>query len=496
MAGDSQYRVLLSKYNVAVARIRDLEEQNRTNNQHWKTEVAALKTDLDAARSLCESILAKDHKEMVLGKESSWYSTPIGVLIARASKSYIEYNKKITSVLNNIQTECERRGNRVNSLKSQIDQFIEGDTTAFDVGDMDTLPPAEEKLKKSPEHLGVPKSVQKAADAGTIEVIIEESRDVADKIEDGIEELVNAQAQARLTSNGIPVQNSQKKQEQFKKAKNTADMSHVVDLLKFEEKFTPAMWKLLEIIGKEGVSRYPDIEQLALESELNLKATQLRSSIRELHRMNAVKLDSFSLPLTSRVLIYRLDQIGERLFCKQFGVAPVESEAAKVIREHDNLEHGYGILDLGKLLMASGYYRDVQTFNRSNPKKLNNGTLYVADLVCTPSHGRYVEYIEYERGFHKQSDFNVKCNKICEFTRHLNFVAPNKEAIINNLKPQIDEWIRSRGRESISTIRIRISTPVEFRNNKNISNAWIMMYDLSKGIEPIKDFTKKEPDPQ
>ena len=48
-------------------------------------------------------------------------------------------------------------------------------------------------------------------------------------------------------------------------------------------------------------------------------------------------------------------EIGVRLFRKKFNMQPVLSETAKIIKEHDNLEHGYSIVDLEKVLMDSGY---------------------------------------------------------------------------------------------------------------------------------------------
>jgi len=492
MANDSQYRVLLSKYNVAVARIRDLEEQNRTNSQHWKTEVASLKLDLDVARDFCIDVLCKDRREMVLGKARDWSTESTRELISRAAKFFVEYNKQVMGVLEGIQTECERRGDRINGLSRQIAEYRQGDTSAFESSIEDDTTDTK-KQKKDAEYRSVSKNANEAAATGKIEMIVEGDNDSPDTVDVDIQECINAQVQSKLTHNAIPIANSKKKMKQFGKAKEKAEDSHLIDLNELEDSFNDEMWKLIEVIGKKGLSRYADIKEL-LQQDPGYNKNRYTKSAETLVKMNVLTLDSFALPLSPRVYVYTLAEIGVRIFRKKYGVSPVVSEAAKIIKEHDNLEHGYAIADLGKLLMASGYYEDVRTFNRNAPKKLENGMNYVADLVCRPLHKRYIEYIEYERGTHSLTEFKVKCNKMSLVSRHLHFVAPNQKVLLNKIKPHIDEWIKSRKIESISNIIIRISTVKEFENCEDIPGAWIMVYDLSKSHEPIVDFSKKETD--
>ena len=130
-------------------------------------------------------------------------------------------------------------------------------------------------------------------------------------------------------------------------------------------------------------------------------------------------------------------------------------------------------------------------FNRSRAKPVKGGLQYVADIIAIPVAGKYTEYFEYERGFTKQPDFNAKCNKMAQVMRFLNFIAPNKETIIKRIRPQVDDWIATRGQESLRTLKIRLTTPQELRSPTG-DNAWLVVYDLNKGTEPVIDFTKKE----
>ena len=60
-----------------------------------------------------------------------------------------------------------------------------------------------------------------------------------------------------------------------------------------------------------------------------------------------------------------------------------------------------------------------------------------------------VEYYEVECGNHHQSDFDDKCDKLKSFTRNLFFITPNRETAEKKLKPQIEQWIKARGRSQL-----------------------------------------------
>lgn len=105
-----------------------MEEQNETNLKHWKEEEEKFKKVEDQARKVCEAILAKDRREMVLGVNSSWYSTPVVDLLVRALKSYKAYNQETTKIMNDIQATSETRRAKIESLQDQIQQFLSGNS--------------------------------------------------------------------------------------------------------------------------------------------------------------------------------------------------------------------------------------------------------------------------------------------------------------------------------------------------------------------------------
>lgn len=480
---DAQYKTLLSKYNVLLARCRDLEEQNGVNTRHWKAEEERFKKVEDLARKLCEMILAKDHTEMVLGENRSWYSTPVDELLLRAMKSYKTYNQETTRILNAIQDEAEKRRSKIEGLEDQIQQYLAGNGFVAPIGKVDPAAGTEDDF--APE-VAVP------AHSGKIELIIEESGDNSEE-EDvkAISELIEINEQTKLTTNAVPLSDAADKVRKREQQRESAMMAHIIDLADFEKRFNDVMWEVLTVIGSEGVAKYPEIERKVMEANSSVVKTKLRSATMELYRMKVLDQESLNLPLTPRVLVYKLSDIGIRLYRKRTGKMPVESEMDRVRKEHDNLEHGYGIMDLERVLSDSGRYREVRIFNRDRALNISGNRKYIPDVIALPVKGNFTEYIEYERGFHTQPDFNAKCNKMCKVTRFVNFVAPNKTVLTKKLRPQVEAWIRERGIESIKNIRVRLTTPTELRV-ADPSDAWLIVYDLSKGPEPVKDGTRKE----
>ena len=490
---DAQYNALLNKYNILVARCRELEEQNETNLKHWKEEEDKFKKVEDQARKVCEAILAKDRNEMVLGVNNSWYSTPVVELLARALKSYKAYNQETTKIMNAIQATSETRRAKIESLQDQIQQFLSGNPDYLPA--KAEAPLVESDITPSPSAAlsdAAPAQYRAAAEAGKIQLIIEEPGDIEVEGEmQSISELIEIGEQTKMLPNAVPIKDSTKKARMLEQKKEESILAHMVDLNELKKRFNDAMWRILEVIGGEGLAKYPDIERSAMEKEPEMVKNKLRTATQQLYRMKVLDQESLNLPLTPRVFIYRLTDIGERLYRSRFEKAPVESEQDKVRREHDNVEHGYGIMDLERVLTESGRYKNIHIFNRRRAIPLPNHRQYIPDIICIPKQGNYTEYIEYERGTHTQEDFNVKCNKMCQVTRYLNFVAPNRQVLLKHLRPQIETWIASRGAESLRNIRIRLSTPTELRTS-NINDAWLIMYDLNKGVTAIKDSTQKE----
>ena len=90
MARDAQYEALLSMYNIALAKAKDLQEQIQTKETAWGEKEKWYKLIDKLCREFCENVLAKDPNEMVLGQEYSWGKLDSVQLIQKAQKCFKE----------------------------------------------------------------------------------------------------------------------------------------------------------------------------------------------------------------------------------------------------------------------------------------------------------------------------------------------------------------------------------------------------------------------
>ena len=115
----------------------------------------------------------------------------------------------------------------------------------------------------------------------------------------------------------------------------------------------------------------------------------------------------------------------------------------RLIREHDNVNHGYAIKDVARILEDSGKYKSVSARRRANTIALGENRRCIPDIVCCGD--GVIDYFEVDCGNHLQSDFNDKCNKLKSITKNLHFIAPTRDDMMDKLKPQIEKWISACG---------------------------------------------------
>lgn len=169
-----------------------------------------------------------------------------------------------------------------------------------------------------------------------------------------------------------------------------------------------------------------------------------------------------------------------------FGEMPVISEIEKIIAEHDNLIHGYGIKFIADLLREKGEFSEVNDMNRKRPIEIGSGKSYIPDLVCIDENG-HTDYIEYECVNHTQTAFNAKCNKMSKITNVLNFVVPNADSIAK-IRNEISKWIENRGARSLSHITVRVTGACQLKDAEfNDNRTWKLVFKPGKRIEPFEN---------
>lgn len=530
---EENYNSIVNKYNRLVAHFRDLEQQTAERQKKWDALEEQYKTNESITRELCELILAKDPKEMVLGSSYSWSKLSIRDLVQKSKIVFEKYNDGRTELLRKIQEQSEERRQTIESLTLQLEQEKNRQRSidAYRAGsdDDDEVVPAEEDLPAYDEETGevaepvspqklsealsdkamqrVAWSAQKAAESGNIElcredsdgyvVIEEDDRDVS-------ETDIRQQCDMARTSAAVNVERANYKIEPAPKKKQAAqaaraDMTHKlvqVDISDTESRMDGRKWLLLEIIGTTGKCEGQDLTDalIAEAKERSISAINTNAAryiLKQLTAAGVLIMDSdFNHPTKSRFAVYSLSDIGRRLYYLHFSKEAVLSERNIMIAEHDNLEHAFGIKTLKEILEASGNYTSVSMERSANTIDMKDGSKYIPDIIAsgTVKSGTFKAYFEYERGTHHQSDFSIKLNKMVKMTRWLNIVCPNKETV-ENLRDKTSAWIESRGgAKQLQNVRVRITTlkRLEGQTRINDDSNWQVVFDLRHGTTPIE----------
>lgn len=263
----------------------------------------------------------------------------------------------------------------------------------------------------------------------------------------------------------------------------------VVDLEAIKSVLTDLMWSYLYVLGSKGLTEYPEVKaEVVRISEKKVSDTAIYNVHTSLVSSGLITADK--IRTGSRWFLgVELTQLGVQLYIDKFGKSPVESEMKVLIREHDNLHHGYAIKDISQILADTGRYKSISTHRRANTINLDGGRRCVPDIVCCGD--GFIDYFEVDCGNHKQSEFDDKCNKLKAVTKNLHFVAPTREDMLNRLKPQIEKWISSCGGPMVlakSNITVYLTSLYDLSLSK-----WAYIYNM-ESEEPVCliKFRKKE----
>lgn len=240
----------------------------------------------------------------------------------------------------------------------------------------------------------------------------------------------------------------------------------VVDIEEIKQVLTELMWNYIFVLGSKGLNEYPEVKaEIIRNSEKKMSDTAIYNAHNSLVSSGLITADK--IRTGSRWFLgVELTQLGVQIFIDRFGKQPVESEIKALIREHDNLHHGYAIKDASRMLSDTGRYRSISTHRRANTINLDGGRRCIPDIVCCGD--GVIDYYEVDCGNHKQSEFEDKCNKLKAITKNLYFIAPTRENMLNKLKPQIEKWIASCGGPLVLS-------------KSNITVYLTSLYDLSVG---------------
>lgn len=474
--------VLQNKLSRSEARCLDLEEQLRIKKQQWEEAENMYKDAEFHCRRLCEEILVRDSAETGIGKTYSWDGLTMSEMAVKALTSMRKYNAERTDIQRRLLDISEERRQKIENLMEQIDVLRQCNRDSSqqmeksgEIEEETTIKETTSESENSPE----PKPGYVAAPPA-VEMIIEEDSDISEADIEEIQEIEKMTREVKEIPKEIPVHPAKKVVRELQKKKKGNAISHVIDLSDYKEKMTDLMWKILSIIGKEGISAYTDLEARINEilSDQVTRAT-VRMSVRSLFTMGVLAQEQISDPIRSKFMAYRLTEIGHRLFKEQFDEIPVLSELDMIISQHDNPSHGYGIKALWKILSDSGQFDSVTMDRKANTISLRRGGIYVPDVIAVKD-GKQM-YFEYECGTHMQADFSAKCNKMLQVTDNIYIVTPNRDILQKRIMNQVAIWVKSRGGyKGLSGKTVRMTTATALRHeNPMEEECWQVIYDMT-----------------
>lgn len=503
----SRDRELENKYNLALSHIQSLTETLKIKEQQWDEMAKTYRVIDDNTRDLCKKILAKDSSQINLGSdEGSWMRSSTAVLVRKASESYDKISKSKSDLQEKIFNQYQEEQQKNFSLKEEI-EYLKNQMTGNKESDGEEQKTyeeykAEQNQKEKEEKIkqNIVPEVKKNIQENNVEVHTDQTE--IDFFADAMMDASNAMKIQKGQGLNHPPKTNRKnkaatkfqnkiKNAEIKEAKETYYES--VDLAGIEVSLSPIQKELISILGGKGFSDIQEITNEMLKNEPKRRereksfSQQLYMAYSELAGKRVLEVIKVRVPLRekSQISLVRFTITGERLYKRIYGTNPVATEMSSLIKEHDNLEHAYGIKTLFIGMLQTGAYKvcDMHCRKNNNLSTGEGNKSYIPDIYVEPYSRDKKIYIEYERGLGADSVMKDKCDKMILFTRELYFITENKDTV-NRLYDSIVKWKTEAVRRG-TFAKVFITTLQQFHNaGYKIfdKNAWVK-YIGSEDIE-------------
>lgn len=229
-----------------------------------------------------------------------------------------------------------------------------------------------------------------------------------------------------------------------------------VDIDKAKDALGEVEMAIIEIMGKEGTSLYPEILSKCVEDR-KYTESKVKTAFGRLEQYKVIAGEMVQTAKIKRgVRIADLtDEVGKPIFKDKFGANPVESEKARTIKDHGNLAHGYSIKETALILEGLGY-QNVTTGRVENKVSIGDNKYWVPDVIgINPITGKK-EYFEVEFGNHNADNFDDKMTKANLKANILRFIVPS-ELVKTKIKNKVEHW-RASQNPKLATMEISIGT--------------------------------------
>lgn len=462
MADEISLRSMQQYIQQLESQLRMKTEQVEELNKYVSDASSAVQQTINQCRKFCTSIL---EGELASGRitQKEIESLSLTDLLAKAKSVYSANQQKSREIYTKFSEKIEEKNRMIEGLQAQVSQLM----IQLNSSDPNSIPEISdvENLTNAPVF-------PMGTSFGSKDKGVNSSRQAltaAKILGDGDESVVSfsdkVATETNLNSNGV-INN-----EAFKKN------YHMIDLDKFMKDITPPMWLVIQTIGEQGINEQTEIKAHILQNlvgtDSSINDSTINIAISNLMRMQILK--RIKIVCGNRwFYIFELDEMGIRAYIGKYSKKPVMSEAQKLIKEHDNIKHGYLIKEASMIMKSKFDYESVSTSRKVNYIRLPNGKACIPDITCA-KRGQ-VDYYEVECGNHNQEDFNDKCNKYRMVTKTIHFIVPQNE-VLKTLQSQISGWIKSCGGHAVlqkGEMVVKVTTM-----KKLLENKWELVYDMS-----------------
>ena len=250
--------------------------------------------------------------------------------------------------------------------------------------------------------------------------------------------------------------------------------------------------ELIRIVGEEGLSEMPEISARA--NECNVPSSKIETLMGDL---TSKKMIFESTPVTTMlrkgngVRVYCLtNDIGKPLFKTLFKKDPVLSEKEKMIKENDNLSHGYSIKEIAKVLVERGY-KNVSYDRAKNTLQIADRKVWIPDIVAYNLSDK-PEYFEIEMVTTNPEDFNLKLEKANLRAKELKIVVPTTVKALQ-CKSKVQNWLSSKKRTEVS-LDTYIYTAYQLKNKEDgifiPAKETVVAREIEKAEKPLPKSTE------
>lgn len=446
------------------SQLESRNEQIRVLEEHISKASKDTQKMIDVCRDFCMQILEMEIADGTL-TSSELKTLSLKELTDRAKEEYEKRQAKNQKLFDVFAEKLQNKNETISGLQAQVSQLqIRLAQNVATVGD-DNLP---EPTVESPdlERATVYFSESKNEDVGSVQPGISKNNDVSqnsESVADFAQSIVTETSKVNVAST------------------SSSKKPMMVNYENYKSQMTPLMWLIIDLMGGEGLCEFPEIKKRCFEEseDKTIKQSTVNTALTALKNIGAINK---GLKINTGIrwfYVYELEDLGYRMYVEKHGNPPVESEIKKLIREHDNVKHGYYIKEANSILKEKFDYKTISTSRKANYIKLQNGKASIPDIICTTD--SYVDYYEVECGNHPQAEFNDKCNKLKMITQNIRYVVPDNDTLNKKLIPQIKDWIKASGGPNVlrkANVKVYITTLKKLSDKE-----WSVVFDM-KSDEP------------